>query len=345
MTATIPAVHTEEVSIPSGPETLRGTLVTPAGGGPHPCAVLVHGLFSKRGSFCELPERLAQAGYAVLSFDWRGMGDSTGARGHVKKEWLIADTSAAVEYLRARPGVNPRVVGLVGHSMGGMAILATLANAAVKGMEGGHARLDTRVEGFTPGDSYHLRQFAVPEEGYRFALVVAASPVALKEEVSLPMRLLYALGYYLLGAPTRLLTGASMMVPAHLPYTSLFASVDRAEWGRKNEMVRAVGPIDNYRDLLSIEVYTDVMRLHVPALFLAGERDQLVPPAHSHRAFTRFRDRKEWLTVPHTGHFVFADRTRDAVYGHVVDWFNKWLKDYVDEKKTPWRYTEKPRAG
>jgi pimeloyl-ACP methyl ester carboxylesterase len=104
--------------------TLAGTLFLRRGAGPHPAAVWVHGSGpARRLRFPKgvLP-RLVRSGVAVLSWDKRGVGASTGRccpgdRGHF--DLLAADVDGALNALRAYRDVDRRRVGIIGASQAG----------------------------------------------------------------------------------------------------------------------------------------------------------------------------------------------------------------------------------
>lgn len=108
--------------------TLAGTLTVPRGPGPHPAAVLITGSgpqdrdqpVAGHRTFLVLADHLTRAGIAVLRCDDRGVGKSTGDFGAALQSEFVADTLAAVAWLRARPEIDPGRVGLIGHSEGGM---------------------------------------------------------------------------------------------------------------------------------------------------------------------------------------------------------------------------------
>ncbi|MBH9554221.1 alpha/beta hydrolase family protein [Inhella gelatinilytica] len=64
---------------------------------------------------------LASRGYAVLTFDYRGMGHSRAAPGPSLRNWVRLDLSAALAAARQRAGqgVNRLPLVWVGHSLGG----------------------------------------------------------------------------------------------------------------------------------------------------------------------------------------------------------------------------------
>ncbi len=118
----------EEVGYESGPVHLAGTLTLPAGKGPFPAAVLITGsgaqnrdeeLFGHK-FFLVLADHLTRAGIAVLRADDRGVGGSTGRNSRATTSDFADDALAGLRYLRGRPEIDPRRIGFVGHSEGGI---------------------------------------------------------------------------------------------------------------------------------------------------------------------------------------------------------------------------------
>ena len=119
----------EEVAFDSAPGVvLAGTLTVPEGAGPFPAVVLLQGSgLSDRDAevgghrtFEVLADHLTRSGVAVLRYDKRGGGRSTGDAGAVGLGDLAEDAEAAVRFVRGRSGVDPDRVGLVGHSEGAL---------------------------------------------------------------------------------------------------------------------------------------------------------------------------------------------------------------------------------
>lgn len=109
----------EEVAIQSGPVRLAGTLTLPRGRGPFPAVVLLHGGGAADRSFQWVPAFFARAGVAVLAYDKRGVGGSSGDWRSASQADLAGDALAAVDALRTRPEVDAGRIGLYGSSNGG----------------------------------------------------------------------------------------------------------------------------------------------------------------------------------------------------------------------------------
>jgi uncharacterized protein len=107
---------------------LAGTLTIPTGPGPFPAAILISGsgphdrdeLISGHHPFLVLADHLTRKGIAVLRFDKRGIGQSTGNYAAATSEDLANDAEAAIAYLKTRKEVDPKKIGLIGHSEGGI---------------------------------------------------------------------------------------------------------------------------------------------------------------------------------------------------------------------------------
>jgi pimeloyl-ACP methyl ester carboxylesterase len=107
---------------------LAGTLTLPKGKGPFPAAILISGsgkhdrnesLMGHR-PFLVLADHLTRNGVAVLRCDDRGVGGSTGDKMAVTDEDLADDAVAAVAFLKGRTEIDPKKIGLIGHSEGGV---------------------------------------------------------------------------------------------------------------------------------------------------------------------------------------------------------------------------------
>jgi pimeloyl-ACP methyl ester carboxylesterase len=70
--------------------------------------------------FLVLADYLTRRGVAVLRVDDRGVGKSTGNFGAATSRDFADDALAGVHFLKSRQDINPRQIGLIGHSEGGL---------------------------------------------------------------------------------------------------------------------------------------------------------------------------------------------------------------------------------
>lgn len=107
---------------------LSGTLTLPEGQGPFPAAVMITGSGPQdrdetilgHKPFAVIADYLARRGIAVLRYDDRGVGKSTGDYAKATSADLATDANAAAAYLMTRPDIRHNAVGFIGHSEGGM---------------------------------------------------------------------------------------------------------------------------------------------------------------------------------------------------------------------------------
>jgi len=108
--------------------TLAATFTIPQGKGPFPAVVLITGSGPQdrdeslmgHKPFLILSDYLTRHGIAVLRADDRGTGKSTGDFEGATTADFATDTEAGIAYLKTRPEVDLRKIGLIGHSEGGV---------------------------------------------------------------------------------------------------------------------------------------------------------------------------------------------------------------------------------
>jgi acetyl esterase/lipase len=195
---TYPGVTYATVPVQGAPLDLQLELVVPAGAGPWPLVVWVHGGGWSGGSRLPIPSsatRLLPRGYAVASIDYRLSGQAI---------WpaQIQDCKAAIRYLRANAatyGLDPDRIGVMGSSAGGhlVAALATMGDV-----------------GATTSGS-----FVVDLEGSVGAFLGTSSRVQAAVDLFGPMNMLFANDFpgfdhdALLSPESRLLGAALQTVP------------------------------------------------------------------------------------------------------------------------------------
>jgi pimeloyl-ACP methyl ester carboxylesterase len=134
----------EEVTIPVATYKLAGTLLMPKSGkSPYAAVVMITGSglqtrdsrialpgLEQYAPFKQIAERLASNGVAVLRVDDRGIGGSTGREtlASATTTSLAEDTRAQIAWLRARSGVDPKRIIVIGHSEG--ATIASMIGAS-----------------------------------------------------------------------------------------------------------------------------------------------------------------------------------------------------------------------
>lgn len=113
----------EDIAVPVADGEIRGTLRTPSEGIPravivvHPATAVPERMYAGFASF------LAEHGYAVVTYDYRGTGRSGAPRQHRSirmRDWINEDAPAVADWAAARFAHLPSLA--IGHSIGGHAL-------------------------------------------------------------------------------------------------------------------------------------------------------------------------------------------------------------------------------
>lgn len=111
-------VHEEQVQFRNGNVTLHGSLLLPASSGRHPALVIFHGS-GPEGRNTTMASWFASQGVAALTYDKRGVGESTGDFRQVAFMDLCGDGLAGIDLLEKRADIQSNQVGVWGMSQGG----------------------------------------------------------------------------------------------------------------------------------------------------------------------------------------------------------------------------------
>jgi pimeloyl-ACP methyl ester carboxylesterase len=107
---------------------LAGTLTLPRGKSAAPAVILITGSGPQNRNeellghkpFLVLADYLTRQGIAVLRMDDRGVGGSSGSVANSTSENFGADVLAGIDFLKRHNRINPKQIGLIGHSEGGL---------------------------------------------------------------------------------------------------------------------------------------------------------------------------------------------------------------------------------
>jgi carboxymethylenebutenolidase len=123
-----PAVYstkTEDVTYPSGKDTLTGYLATPEKPGTHPAIIVIHEWWGLNDWVKEQTQKLSSLGYDVLAVDlYRGKVATTPDEAHelsrgLPQDRAMKDLQAAYDYMEARKDITKDRIAVVGWCMGG----------------------------------------------------------------------------------------------------------------------------------------------------------------------------------------------------------------------------------
>ena len=122
----------ESVTFKSKDDTpLVGWFIPGKGAKAKGTVVFSHGNAGAMGYHLGFVVWLAEAGYNILMYDYRGFGKSGGS---VDRRGMVDDVKAAFTYARGRSDVNASRLVSFGHSLGGAKSVTALGEAPVKGL-------------------------------------------------------------------------------------------------------------------------------------------------------------------------------------------------------------------
>lgn len=136
--------HSEDIEFKNSKtgNLLAGTITLPGKTGVYPAVVLITGSGPQNRDeevngghkpFLVLADHLTKKGLAVLRFDDRGVGKSTGDFSKALSMDFVDDVESAVEYLKTRKEIEVGKIGLIGHSEGGT--IATIVASRSKDID------------------------------------------------------------------------------------------------------------------------------------------------------------------------------------------------------------------
>ncbi len=294
----------EPVTFYSDGLRLAGELFLPrgeAGAARLPGVVLCTGIQGiKELGMALLAQALADAGFAALTFDYRGFGGSEGPRWRPLPHEQVRDARAALTYLCQHPRVEANRVGLLGMSLGG-------AHALVAAAEDERARCVVALEPVTNGRRW-LRSLRSEWEWRVFLEELGQDRVA------------------------RTLTGNSRRVSIYkiMPPDPETRTILQEVGSQFPELeVHPDFPLESAEALAEFRPEAVVDRIAPrPVLFLHGEVDVLVSPEESISAAARAGEPKRLVLLPGMGHLNWLNPQHPIftrVIDEVVGWFRQFL--------------------
>lgn len=260
-----------------------------------PGVVLCHGFTGiKELILPDYARGLVRAGFAVLAFDYRGFGESSGPRGWLVAQRQIEDIRNSLTFLGTLPEVDPRRLGLWGTSYGA-------ANAIVAAAADPRVRCVAAQVGFADGGK-RLRARPDAETAPVFA--------AIEEE-----------------RRKRVLTGEPTMVePLHLlsdPETAAFFTSARARFPRLQQPISMefLESTFEHRPIAALPALAGR-----PLLLVAAELDTVTPAADFHALYEAAAEPKKLVVIPGIRHYdIYSGEALERSIAEEVAWFQEHL--------------------
>ena len=240
---------------------------------------------------------LNEAGYVVMTFDYKGWGESEGvAPNRLAPYSRVADVQAAMTYLGLQPEVDEDRIGIYGTSYGG-------ATVSWVGAVDERAKVIVSVVGIGHGARWMSRVRRMDEW---FDLLDHSK--ADREK--------------------RALTGKSEMVERADILLPDRQSADLAAAARKlNPAAVNTIPVEYVDDTIGFNPEWVVGHISPrPILFITSVDDRLVPPEESEQLYANAGEPKKLVVLKGVGHYeVYAEPAFTQVMDETLAWYQKYL--------------------
>jgi uncharacterized protein len=290
----------EKLTFTSDGLKISGVLHLPQGSTsakPVAAFLVLHGFVgSKDESHAEIQAKmLEEMGYAAFRFDFRCCGESEGPRGQVRCFDQVADTKNALTFLQSRPEIDPKRIGVIGHSFG--AAVAIYA-----------AGVDDRVAcvisscGWGDGERKFRGQHPTPDAWAKFTGILEKGRRHKQE------------------------TGESL-------WMSRFDAVPIPEALRKNLSPKALMeiPMESAWSMYNFRADDVVANIAPrPLLLLHTANDSITPTEQSLRLFEKAGMPTELMLITGTSHFPLAPQDAPRTTQLIKGWLDKFFP--VDAK-------------
>jgi uncharacterized protein len=257
-----------------------------------PTFLVLHGFAgSKDESHAEIQATmLEEMGYAAFRFDMRCCGESEGERGQVRCFDQVADTKNALTFISARSEIDPKRIGVIGHSFGAAVAVYT-------------AGVDDRVAcaisscGWGHGERKFRGQHPTPEAWAKFTGLLEKGRQQKRE------------------------TGKSMWI-------SRFDAVPIPEALRKNLSPKALMeiPVETAQSMYDFRAEDVIGNIAPrPLLLLHTADDSITPTEQSLRMFEKAGMPTELMLITGTSHFPLAPADAPRTKRMIKGWLDKFF--------------------
>ena len=287
------------VSFYSDGEVIYGHLYMPERTSPRngfPAVVLCNGFAAVKEMLVpRFAEGFSQNGYAVLTFDYRGFGESDG-KPRIIWSNQVRDVRSAVTFMQSVDGVNPDSIALWGTALGGAnAVMAAARDRRVKCV----------VVQVTFGDGERVL-FRGKGDDEIFRLRTSIEQFWMKEVLT----------------GQTLYMGMNRFFNDEASKAFFDANVDRYD------ALKVKLPFATFRELMSLKPEHHIPEVSQPILIVAAENDSVNPKTESERLFARAGGPRSLFVIPGVDHFdIYQGDAFGQAFSEELRWFGRYLTE------------------
>lgn len=281
----------QDIAFNSAGSKITGHLYMPETAKPVPGIVLCHGFAGvKELLLPAFAERFSEAGFAALTFDYRGFGESEGERGRLVPSLQIEDIKNAISFMSQCPDIDSQRIGLWGTSFGG-------ANAICVAAE--DSRVRALVVQLTFGDGERVITGKMsPDEKQKFFELIEKMQERKKT------------------------SGKEMMVNISKvlsdPQSQAFYEIAVKEFPALAIKI----PFLTVAETIGHKPERLLDKVHIPILIVAASRDGVNPPNESQLLFDPASEPKSLVLIDGATHYdVYKGAYFEQAIAKQLEWF------------------------
>ncbi|WP_245986770.1 UilS family quorum-quenching N-acyl-homoserine lactonase [Vibrio pectenicida] len=262
---------------------------------PAPLIILCHG-------FCGVKElllpafakRFSDQGYAALTFDYRGFGESEGEKGRLVPDLQIEDIHAAIDWAKQEPSLDSNRIALWGSSFGG-------ANAIIAASQSEEVKCVIAQLTFADGETVITGEMSAEEKDKFLSTVERMRDKKAK-------------------------TGKEMMVPI----AKVLSDVQSVDFFNKYKddfpALTIKIPFLTVWETINHKPVQALKNLNKPLMIVAAEDDGVNPLEESRVLFDHANEPKALYVEKEATHYqVYSGKHFESVVTKQLDWFNQYL--------------------
>ena len=285
------------INYPSGDSNIAAELYLPANlEKPLPLIVMCHGFCGVKELLLPgFAEQFQQAGFAVITFDYRGFGASGGEAGRLQPALQIEDIKATIDFAVQMSIIDADKIALWGTSFGG-------ANAIVAAVE--DARVKCLAVQVTFGDGERVITGELNE----------AEAAKLRSSLE-KMQVRKAEG------------GKEMWVPIAKVLNDEQSKAFYSRYAEEFPALKTKIPFLTTAETLAHKPENYLSDLNAPLHITVAEQDGVNPPAESYSLFDKAKEPKQLLSIAGATHYdIYEGEYLTQVSAAQVAWFKQYLQ-------------------
>lgn len=257
-----------------------------------PGVILCHGAGGHKWYHKWEADPLAENGFVVLRFDFRGCGESEGERGLIRSADEIADLKNAVTYLQSRKEVDGEKIGVCGHSLGGAIVIATSSE---------DRRIKAAISVSGPSNLWRIKDNLSPVDLEKFINIISVDKVKRAYE-----------------KPTKLSLADIPIKPKKVSVKDLEAAAALMS----DPLIIKEFLVESLEDLMTFRSIDVVDRISpTPILFIHGDEDGTVDVEQAYELYSKAKEPKDLKIIEGAGHAIPVEKANPLI----IDWFKRHL--------------------